>query len=135
MTILAYYQTQSAPAAARSVLFAGCCGQYATLDVLPGGTLSFRVDQTIATGGISYTSVVVPIVFKLDVAHAHQSVVTDRETIAPAFDALGPNRGVFLGGANNAAPAGRWLYMVAWFGSAAEFDDATANSLLDALGW
>jgi hypothetical protein len=62
-------------------------------------------------------------------------LITDRETIDVPNTALGSSRGIFIGSAGAPAPDGRWLYMAAWYGSAAEMDKSTIDALLGALGW
>lgn len=137
MTILLVYQTASTPAAPRSVLFGGggvpsTLGQ---LDVDAANHLVFTAGGMMATGTVSYDTDVLVAVMRLDRAANQNHLVTHREVIAPAHVPLGASRGLFLGGASHAAPAGRWLYMAAWYGSHAEMNDAELQRLLAALGW
>lgn len=137
ITVLLYYATTSVPAQTRNVLFAGCCAvsALAHVDVTSSNQLSVTVATTTVTGNVDHGAEVVPLILQLDSVHGTQRVITHRETIDVPYTNLTSSRGIFIGSAGAAAPNGRWLYMAAWYGSAAEMDKATLDSLIDALGW
>jgi hypothetical protein len=137
ITILLFYATASAPAQTRNVLFAGCCStmSLAHLDVTASSQFRLTVSSSSAIGTATYGPEVVPILLQLDRTNNVQRVITDRETIDLPSGNLSSSRGIFIGSAGSAAPDGRWLYMAAWYGAAAEMDKATLEALVDALGW
>lgn len=137
MLILLYYATVQSPAQTRSVLFGGAGNppMIAQIDLDPSNHFILTAANTSATGTIDHGVGVIPLVLRIDRAHSEQHLIVDHEVIAPMYIPLASSRGILLAGANNRAPAGRWLYMAAWYGSRAEIADAEASTLLTALGW
>jgi hypothetical protein len=135
MTVLMVFASASPPAVNRSVLFEGCCNGYAKLDLDPLNRFQFVVNSVNASGSVDHGADPIPVVMKLDVSGGRQVVITHREVIAAPYTQLSDSRGIFIGGANQLAPDGRWLYMAAWYGANAEMDDGVIHELLTALGW
>ena len=137
MAVLMYYSTALIPTTPRSVLFAGSSspGAFGQVDVHPNERLSLTVSPNTATGNSAYGTEVTPVLLVLDKMRGTQTIYTDKEQITPLNTARASSRGLLIGGANNFAPEGRWLYMAAWYGPRAEIGQAEATALLDALGW
>lgn len=136
MTVLVFYATESAPAGARSLMFGGSGSvlAYANVGIDTTRHLSLTVTPNAATGTVDYGATVFPLIMKIDTTHLEQKIVTKQETIAPTY-AQRSARGIYIGGASAPAPDARFLYMAAWYGTSAEFDDATAKALIAALGF
>jgi len=137
MTVLLYYATAKAPSLTRSVLFAGSgtAASAAEVGIDASSHFRFTVGATSAVGTVDHGTSVVPIILKLDHTHLQQRLTVDRELITFTYSALNSSRGLLLGAAHNQTPDGRWLYMVAWYGSAAELTDTQLDALQTALGW
>jgi hypothetical protein len=135
MTVLMFYATAATPGGTRSIWVGGCCAGYATVFIDAARHFTLQANTSGNAGTIDHGSEVIPIVVKLDRLNMRQAVITNRETVAPAYTQLMPNKGLFLGAANGGAPEGRWLYMAAWYGANAEMNDAAIVALIKALGW
>ena len=137
MTVLLYYATESIPFAESSIVFAGSGGvnSLAEVGIDTAGHYKFTVHGTATTGTISHGPAVVPVVLELDHTHGLQQLTVGQETFSPAYAALNSSTGLLLAAANHTDPEGRWLYMAAWYDSAAEMTTAQVSDLLTSLGW
>jgi hypothetical protein len=137
LTVLMLYANETTPAATRTVLVGGSGPASVIAEVGIDNLRHFRlsVNGTPAFGTMDHGAGVLPLVLKLDRTNMQQKLVTNKETITPPYTALSGGRGIFIGAANAASPEGRWLYMAAWYGPAAEINDSDITKLLTALGW
>lgn len=134
IALLGYFYTSNTPAANREIAGVGL----ATVTTVRATTAQKYgvVDSAgIAVDGtVNYGAGVRPLLLVYNLTTSALLLYTDAEKITGVWNSTSGG-GVWIGGVTATSPAGGCLYAAMWSGTAAEFNDARARSLLQTLGW
>lgn len=130
--VLMYMRLTSAPAGTQNVLVAGTSASNVGVAALSSAKLRYRNSGTIVDSSNTYTSAVVPVVFKHDLGNSEARLFTESEKLSPAF---GGASGTTLALGASTPALFICLYFAVWKGTAAEQPDATIRAMLQKLRW
>ena len=134
IALLMYVFTSNTPAANRNVCGVG---NATVSDVQATTGQKYQVTDSAAVavaGTVNYGAGVRPMLLVYDLTGLNLKLYTDAEIITGVYN-LTSGGGLWIGGVTALSPTGGCLYAAGWTGTAAEFTDAQARSLLQTLGW